>query len=120
MIFGIGCDICDIKRIAETNERFLTRNFTVAENEMFAKKRNMTETVAVNFAAKEAFSKALGTGVRGFELHEVEVLRDGIGKPYINLYGSAKEVCDKFNIKKVFVSLSHSKEFAAAYVVLEL
>ena len=70
-------------------------------------------------AVKEAFSKALGTGVRGFSLIDVEVLRNDVGKPYINLYGSAKELCKNAGVAGIFVSLSHSKELAMAYVVLE-
>jgi len=119
MIFGVGCDIIEIERIANVDERFLDKHFTEKEREIFLKKKNAHETVAANFAAKEAFSKALGTGVRGFSLNEVEVLRDELGKPYINAHGKAKEILDNRGIKSIFVSLSHSKELAMGYVVLE-
>ncbi len=118
MIFGIGCDIIEIERISKADERFLEKHFTEAERELFQKKKQ-PQTIAANFAAKEAFSKALGTGVRGFSLIDVEVLRDDMGKPYINLYGNAKELCRKAGVREIFVSLSHSKELAMAYVVLE-
>lgn len=118
MIYGIGCDIIEIERIAKTDKRFLEKHFTKQEQELFERKKQ-AQTIAVNFAAKEAFSKALGTGVRGFSLIDVEVLRDDNGKPYINLYGNAKEICKKAGVGEVFVTLSHSKELAMAYVVLE-
>lgn len=118
MIFGIGCDMIEIERIARVDKRFLEKHFTEKEQELFEKKKQ-TQTIAANFAAKEAFSKAMGTGVRGFSLVDVEVLRDDAGKPYINLYNGAKELCKKAGIGEIFVSLSHSKELAMAYVVLE-
>ncbi len=118
MIFGIGCDIIEIERIANCDKRFLEKYFTIKEQELF-EKRKQVQTIAANFAAKEAFSKALGTGVRGFSLVDVEVLRDDAGKPYINLYGKAKELCKNSGIGEIFVTLSHSKELAMAYVVLE-
>lgn len=118
MIFGIGCDIIETRRIAKADDRFLEKHFTEAERELFQKKKQ-PQTIAANFAAKEAFSKALGTGVRGFFLNEVEVLRDDMGKPYINLYGNAKELCNNAGVGEIFVTLSHSKELAMAYVVLE-
>lgn len=118
MIFGIGCDIIEIERIANADKRFLEKHFTKKEQELFEKKK-LPQTIAANFAAKEAFSKALGTGVRGFSLIDVEVLRNDAGKPYINLYGSAKELCKNAGVAGIFVSLSHSKELAMAYVVLE-
>lgn len=119
MIFGIGCDVVEIERIARTDDRFTEKHFTKNERDLFVSKNNAPQTVAVNFAAKEAFSKALGTGVRGFSLNEVEVLRDELGKPYINVYGKAKDILEKLEIKNIFVSLSHSKEIAMGYVVLE-
>lgn len=119
MIFGIGCDIIEIDRIANQDKRFLDKHFTENERELFIKKNNSPQTIAANFAAKEAFSKALGTGVRGFSLNEVEVLRDELGKPYINAYGKAKEILKNLEIENIFVSLSHSKELAEAFVVME-
>lgn len=119
MIFGIGCDLCDIERIAASGERFYARYFTEKEQELFNKKKNKPQTVAANFAVKEAFSKALGTGVRDFSLTDIEVLRDELGKPYINLYANAKEICEKHKITGIFVSVSHEKNLAMGYVILE-
>lgn len=118
MIFGVGCDIIEIHRIAEMDKRFLEKHFTEKERDLFEKKKQ-PQSVAANFAAKEAFSKALGTGIRGFSLIDVEVLRDDLGKPYINLHNGVKELCEKKGIGEIFVSVSHSKEYAMAYVVLE-
>ncbi len=120
MIFGIGCDLCEISRIEKAGERFCERYFTEKEQKLFdAKKKNKPQTVAANFAVKEAFSKALGTGVRGFGLEDVEVLRDKSGKPYIIPLGNAKKICDELEITGIFVSVSHTKDLAMAYVVLE-
>ena len=119
MIYGIGCDLCEISRIEKTKDGFTSRFFTEKEQELFNQKRNLPQTVAANFAVKEAFSKALGTGVSGFGLRDVEVLRDEKGKPYINLYGGADEICKKEGITGIFVSISHTDELAMGYVVLE-
>lgn len=119
MIFGVGCDIVEIERFEKIDKRFFEKYFTQKERELFEKKKYAPQTVAANFAAKEAFSKALGTGVIGFSLCEVEALRDELGKPYINVYGKAEELCKKLGIGKIFISLSHSREMAMAYVVAE-
>ena len=74
------------------------------------------ETMAANFAAKEAFAKALGTGVRGFALGEVAVLRDSLGAPYFALSGRAKELAVGRGLA-FSVSLTHTDELAAAFVV---
>lgn len=119
MIFGVGCDIVEIGRFSEMDKRFLEKHFTEKEREIFEKKKYAPQTIAAGFAAKEAFSKAMGTGIRGFSLREVEVLRDDLGKPYINVYGKAEELCKKLGIGSIFLSLSHSKEMAMAYVIAE-
>ncbi|MBE7026655.1 MAG: holo-[acyl-carrier-protein] synthase [Ruminococcaceae bacterium] len=121
MIVGIGTDIVKIDRINKAceNPRFLEEYFSGRENTFFRTKKNMTLSVANNFAAKEAFSKALGTGVRGFSMREVEVLRDELGKPYIELCGKALECAKKINAKNIHVTLSNTDTDAIAFVVLE-
>lgn len=121
MIIGIGSDIVKIARIYDAckNERFLNEYFGEDEKEFLRSKKNMAPSAANNFAAKEAFSKALGTGVRGFSIREVEVLRDELGKPYINLCGKAKCICDELGVKKIHVTLSNTDDDAVAFVVLE-
>lgn len=73
-------------------------------------------TIAASFAAKEAFSKALGTGIRGFALAEVSVLRDSLGAPYFALSGRAARLAEERGLR-FSVSLSHTEDLAAAFVV---
>ena len=111
-----------IFREGHTSMLFLSCTYEVssfASSEYFSKKHKKYESVAANFAAKEAFSKALGTGMRGFSFADIEVLRDDFGKPYVNVYGGAKEKCDKEKISGIHISLSHTDSTAMAYVVLE-
>jgi len=121
MIKGIGVDITEITRIAQLLEdtRFLERCFSGGERAMLAERKEGTSGAAANFAAKEAFSKALGTGVRGFNLCDIEVLRDEAGKPYITLYNQAKAIADGMGITRIHVSLSHSNDNAIAFVMAE-
>lgn len=119
MIYGIGCDICEIARIKNTKEGFASRYFTEGEQELFEKRKNRPQTIAANFAVKEAFSKALGTGISGFSLKDIEVLRDDKGKPYINLYNNAKKLCDVEGIDQIHTTISHTDELCIAYVLLE-
>ncbi len=118
MIFGIGCDLCEIKRFETVSERFYERFCTACERNFLENKNNRPQSAAANFAVKEAFSKALGTGVRGFSLKEVEVLRDSLGKPYITLWGNAKKLCEDLGITDIFVSISHDGGMAMGYVIL--
>lgn len=114
----IGIDLIEIKRVQQSikNPRFITRVFSLEEQQLFETRKWRAETVAANFAAKEAFAKALGTGVRGFSLNEVSVLRDEFGAPYLQLSGKAAEVA----FGKTFsVSLTHTKELAQAIVLME-
>ncbi|MBF4695348.1 holo-ACP synthase [Fusibacter ferrireducens] len=120
MIKGNGVDIVEIerfKKIVTEKPKFLKRFFTDSENELFEKKHMKAETVAGNFATKEAVSKAFGTGVRGFNLRDIEVLRDELGHPYVNLYDGAKEVAHQKGITTLMVSISHSSENAVAFVI---
>lgn len=118
MIKGIGVDIVEISRIKKAMQTpgFAERFFSVGECEFFNSKTDATNSIAANFAAKEAFSKAIGTGVRGFALKDVEVLRNQQGKPYINLYNHAKTIAESLGIGEIMVSLSHSDENAVAFV----
>lgn len=113
-----GIDLVRIDRVkkAMANPRFLTRVFSVAERSLFEERGFRAETVAANFAAKEAFSKALGTGVRGFALSEVSVLRDSLGRPYFCLEGRAKKLAERTGLSFT-LSLSHTDDTAAAFVL---
>jgi holo-[acyl-carrier protein] synthase len=121
MIIGIGTDIIEINRIEKAIMRtssFIEKSFTSNEIKYFKLKGLKGNVIAGNFAAKEAISKALGTGFRGFGLQDIEVLRDELGKPVVNLSHKIYKLLDikEFNIH---VSISHSKENAIAYVVME-
>lgn len=116
MICGIGTDIIEVERIEKACARpgFLEKYFSGRELEHFGLHRFNAQTIAGTFAAKEAFSKALGTGVRGFSLRDVEILRDVLGKPYIE-FQKREALADK----TVHLTISHSKLYACATVVIE-
>lgn len=120
MILGIGTDIIEILRIEEAvnnNSNFLNKLFTEKEIQMFKQRNMRAEVIAGNFSAKEAVSKALGTGVRGFSLKEIEVLRDELGKPIVNLSDNIKEIIRKdYNLS---ISISHNNTSAIAFAILE-
>lgn len=122
MIFGIGTDIIEVNRIEESikkyGERFLNRVFTPIEIEYCDQfKENKYLHYAARFAAKESFSKAIGTGItQGFKFNEIEVQNQKDGKPFIVLYGGLLEKWGKFKIE---VSLSHTNSNAVAYLVME-
>lgn len=122
MIIGIGTDIIEIERIEKVINRtssFIEKSFTNNEIEYFKSKGLKGNVIAGNFAAKEAISKAIGTGFRGFGLKDIEVLRDELGKPIVKLSDKVYELLDvkEFNI---YISISHSKENAIAYAVMEV
>jgi holo-[acyl-carrier protein] synthase len=113
---GIGIDMLEISRIQKSalNPRFLSRVFGEQELAIYEQRGKPASFLAANFCAKEAFSKAIGTGIRGFELKDVQLLRDEPGKPYLELYGKAKELAGNMNFE---VSVSHTKEHAIAIVI---
>ena len=120
MIIGIGTDIIEIDRInkaVNNTEGFLKKVFTEKEIEFFLERNMRAETIAGSFSAKEAFSKALGTGIRGFSFKDIEVFRDELGKPYINV---SEKIKSKINTEfKILVSISHNKENAISFVIIE-
>ena len=121
-MFGIGVDIVSIDRMEKSlqKERFLHRVFGPQEIALFAADNKIkANSLAANFAAKEAFSKALGTGVRGFDFVDVQILRDELGAPYFVFGGRAKEIVQQKNLC-CKVSLSHETDKAIAFVVLEV
>ena len=114
MIRGIGVDIAATERFENMGERLLSRLFT--EEEIKAAPASPAEYFASRFAAKEAFAKALGTGIRGFSLSEITVREDEHGKPYFFLTGRAEALASGFILH---LSLSHEKGAAVAMVVAE-
>ncbi len=124
MIFGIGTDIIEVKRIEQrlsNNEMLLQRLYTMRERS-YCETKNIVkyQCYAARFAAKEAFFKAIGTGYRyGMAFYEIEVLNNELGKPYINTTGKVLEFINKNKITDIHLSISHLKEMANAFVVLE-
>lgn len=118
MIVGIGTDMIEIERVVKACEKeaFLLRAFSMEEQRLI--KSNITKA-ADNFAVKEAVAKVFGTGFRGIKLNEIEVLRDPLGKPYVNLYGAAKELAKQLQLRQLHVSITNTREFASAFVVGE-
>lgn len=122
MILGIGTDIAEVARISKSieNNSFKAKVFSETEIRYCESKVNKAENYAARFAAKEAFVKALGTGLRdGITINEIEVVNDELGKPCIHLLGKTAEILLNKSIKTVHVSLSHVKDMAMATVVLE-
>ena len=125
MIYGIGIDMVEILRIEKALERwgdrFLKRVFTDAEIEYCHNTVRAASRFALRFAAKEAFSKALGLGFRnGLALKHIEVERGHNGRPHLSLHKRAKELCERHGIKNSFLSLSDNGLYAVAVVVLEV
>ena len=125
MIYGIGIDIVDVPRVKRIAEEFgdslFERLFTESEKAYCLSKKNPEINFAARFAAKEAFLKALASGLRGgIEWKEIEVVRDKMGKPGLKLRGKAAEVAEGLGVTRAHLSLSHTADYAAAVVVLEM
>lgn len=108
----VGIDSVEISRIKKSLEipGFAKKVYSPEELEFLKR----AESYAGNFAAKEAFSKALGTGIRGFSLNEISVLRDSLGAPYLKLDGKALEAAKGLSFT---VSITHTKDIATAIVI---
>lgn len=115
-MISIGTDLVEIDRIKKSmeNTSFLKRFYGSMEYAELEKRGFPPQSVAGAFAGKEAFSKALGTGIRGFSLREVEVLHNGDGKPYLHLSGNAEKLAGG---RTFDISISHSEELATATVI---
>ena len=125
-IYGIGTDIVSIKRIKSSLKKklFIKRIFNEQEVIKCKKVTTQYNCYAKRFAAKEAFSKALGTGIsEGINFNEITILNNKSGKPYIRLKGNTKKKIKKrFKQKKIKISLSLSDEndYAVAFVTISL
>jgi holo-[acyl-carrier protein] synthase len=125
MILGLGTDMIEIARIERSLDRFgdafLNRVYTAAEIAYCrAKIKTSAESFAARFAAKEAAAKALGTGIsRGVTWRELEVLRAPGQRPTIHLSGRAAQLAVRLGIRRLSLSISHSRELAIAVVVAE-
>ena len=128
MIIGYGIDLIDIRRVEKTinkfGKRFINRIFTKGEIIRSDNRNKRIDSYAKRFAAKEAFSKALGTGIsNGINFNEIVILNKKSGKPYINIIGETKKILKKkFKRKKskISLSLSDEKKYAVAFVTISL
>ena len=124
MLYGIGFDLVQVSRMEAAlrrwEERFHNKVFTPEEIRYCLRKKNPVPNFAARFAAKEAFVKALGIGIRrGVYWKDVEVRRGPLGKPLLKVYGRAEEICGQEGIDGLFLSLTHDGDYSGAMVVLE-
>lgn len=124
MILGVGIDLVEIARVERAarrhGARFLERIFTEGELAFCLGRKRSAQHLAARFAAKEAAAKALGTGVaRGVRLREIEVTRSHTGQPQLRFSGEAARAAAELGVAATHVSLTHSREHAAAVVTLE-
>jgi holo-[acyl-carrier protein] synthase len=125
MIVGLGTDLMEIARIEQSiarfGTRFLQRVFAPGEIAYCqARQKTSAESFAARFAAKEAAAKALGTGIsRGVSWREFEVTRAPGRRPEMVLHGRAAEIAAKLGVRKMSLSITHSRDFALAFVVAE-
>jgi holo-[acyl-carrier protein] synthase len=120
MALRTGIDIVEIKRLDEINPairaRFIQRVYTPAEQ---ALTRGLTASLAGRFAAKEAVSKALGTGIGKVHWQDIEILRGPAGEPMLQLHGLAQETAARLGLTEWSVSISHGREHAVAVAVAQ-
>ncbi|MGD0914895.1 MAG: holo-ACP synthase [Thermodesulfobacteriota bacterium] len=124
MIVGTGIDIVNIDRIERLITRwgtlFLGRVFTEREIAWCQRRARPPECFATRFAAKEAFLKAIGWGLRhGIQWTDIEVENDPMGKPLLAFHRKAKGVLETCRIQKALITLSHDRPYAVAHVLLE-
>jgi len=124
MVLGLGTDLIETQRVHQSIERFgdrfLERIFSPGEIAYCKRKKNASESFAARFAAKEAGAKALGTGIsRGVTWKEFEVKRETSGRPSLHLSGRAAELARAMGVKRIQLSLTHSRDLAMAVAVLE-
>ena len=121
MIVGIGNDIIEIERIEKAISKESVKNkvYTQRELENIEKRGDRVETYAGIFSAKEAISKAIGTGVREFSLTDLEILNDDLGKPYVVVSERLDKIIkSKKEDYQIEISISHSKKYATAIAVI--
>lgn len=124
MVIGLGTDLIEIERVRQSAERFgkrfLERVFTPDEVAYCYSKKSFAESLAARFAAKEAAAKALGTGIsRGVGWKEFEVRRKPGHRPEMHLSGRAAEIAAALGVKRISLSLTHTREMSMAVVVAE-
>jgi holo-[acyl-carrier protein] synthase len=123
-VLGVGVDIIETERIERSlerfGERFLHRVFTDGEIAYCQSMKYPARHFAARFAAKEAVSKAFGTGIgKAMGWRDIDVRKKTSGEPFVVLDGSAKSLADERNIRSVWISLSHTNHHAVAMIALE-
>ncbi len=124
MILGTGIDLCEVPRmqakVLAAAEDFVAQVFLPGEISYCEAKRHPAEHFAARFAAKEAVLKALAdTGGQGSFWRDIEISNEQDGRPAVRLHGRALEMADALGVRRVLVSLTHTRDMAAATVVLE-
>jgi len=117
-VISVGVDMVEIERVESAVKRwrgrFLNRIYTEAELKICG---NRISSLATRFAAKEAIMKVLGTGAKGVNWQEIEILADDAGKPIINLYGKAADKARGLNLSEFSVSLCDTRQYAIATAI---
>lgn len=124
MIIGCGIDLVKIERIEKIIKRWgdnlTSRMFTLLEREYCKKRKsNKYQSYAGKFAAKEALLKALGLGLIGVNWTEIEISNNELGQPIIKTSGKLNIIVSKKGVSKYFLTISHTKDYAVAEVILE-
>lgn len=124
MIYGIGHDIVENQRIAKlleaTGDKFIQRILTASEQRLMLTRTDKIKFLAKRFAAKEAFAKACGTGLRApVLLLNIAILNDNLGKPYLELADELVEYLTNLGIGNWHISISDEKTLSSAVVILE-
>jgi holo-[acyl-carrier protein] synthase len=122
MVIGLGIDVVKVERLRYWmgKKELLSRFFHPDElNDAYERGPGAVMSLAVRFAAKEAYGKALGTGLRGFSLTDIQVKNNELGKPEMVLYGNAKAALEKFGGARVLISLTHEEDNGIAIALIE-
>jgi holo-[acyl-carrier protein] synthase len=124
MIYGVGIDIVEVLRIEKILQRwgdqFITRVYSVNEADYCKKKAFPATHFAARFAAKESFLKSLGMGLgMGVDLKDIELMNHLQGKPYLKTHNRAEAILREVGITTIHVSVTHTREYANAVVILE-
>ncbi len=123
MIYGIGIDLIEVRRIAlalQSTARFKTRIFTAEEISYCEQQAYPPRHYAARFAAKEAFFKAIGKGYRdSLAFSEVSVSNDELGQPHLQLSGKCAAFAQENTLSNFYLSLTHTADYAAAVVIIE-
>lgn len=123
MILGIGTDIIEISRVKKLLQKrqdcFLKRVYTLEERAYLLNKKDAAAGAAGHFCAKEAVSKAMGTGIGIVRFREIEVYHDSDGAPRIRLHANARRIAGELGCERIHISISHARDYAQAVCILE-